>query len=280
VNYWFARPSTLQYSFHQTNIPQVHRPSLRDLFRRSARSGPIPLSMQYDRIQPDLFRKPVKQIAIFGNIWGSKKSLYPKANPRPRRRGMTTKRLSRVSTASATPTSEDLIARAQRGEEAAFRELFERNRRRVYSICLRMTHNFSDAEDLTQDAFLLVFRKISTFRGEASFSTWLYRLTVNVVLMHLRRNSIQHVSLDEGENSLGEPVGSEVADDDRRLMGTIDRINLKKALADLPPGYRTAFVMFDQEGYEHREIAQMMNWSVGNSKSQLHKARRRLREWF
>jgi RNA polymerase sigma-70 factor, ECF subfamily len=190
------------------------------------------------------------------------------------------KRLSISLPVFAARSKGDLIARAQRGEEAAFRELYETHKRRVYSVCLRMTRNSADAEDLTQDAFLLVFRKIPTFRGESSFSTWLYRLTVNVVLMHLRRKRIQHVSLDEGENSLGEPAGREYGDNDRQLMGTIDRINLKKALADLRPGYRTAFVLFDQEGYEHHEIAQMMNWSVGNSKSQLHKARRRLRESF
>jgi len=193
---------------------------------------------------------------------------------------MTTKSLSSSPTSFATRGGGDLIARAQRGEEAAFRELYERNRRRVYSTCLRMTHNFSDAEDLTQEAFLLVFRKISTFRGEASFSTWLYRLTVNVVLMHLRRKCVQEVSFEEEDASRGEPAGHNFGDDDRHLVGTIDRINLKKALAQLPAGYRTAFILFDQEGYEHHEIAKMMNWSVGNSKSQLHKARRSLRKWL
>src|SRR5689334_24915326 len=111
----------------------------------------------------------------------------------------------------ATGSPWDLIARAKRRDDAAFREPFETHKPRVYSICLRMTHNSTDAEDLTQDAFLLVFRKISIFRGESSFSTWLYRLTVNVVLMHLRRKCVQQVSFDD-DNSLGEQAGHDYGD--------------------------------------------------------------------
>jgi RNA polymerase sigma-70 factor (ECF subfamily) len=171
-----------------------------------------------------------------------------------------------------------LIARAQRGEEEAFTALFETHKRRVYSLCLRMTGNTAEAEDLAQEAFLQLFRKISTFRGESAFSTWLHRLAVNVVLMHLRKKGLQQVSLDEVDTSQDEPVKRDYGDNDRRLIGSVDRIGLQRAIADLPPGYRTVFVLHDVEGYEHNEIAEIMNCSVGNSKSQLHKARMKLRE--
>jgi len=141
-----------------------------------------------------------------------------------------------------------------------------------------MTGNTAEAEDLTQEAFLQLFRKISTFRGESAFSTWLHRLAVNVVLMHLRKKGLQQVSLDEVDTSQEEPVKRDYGDDDRRLLGSIDRITLLRAISNLPAGYRTVFVLHDIEGYEHNEIAEIMNCSVGNSKSQLHKARMKLRE--
>jgi RNA polymerase sigma-70 factor (ECF subfamily) len=182
--------------------------------------------------------------------------------------------------ASAAAAETQLIARAQQGDEEAFSALFEAHKRRVYSLCLRMLGNPTDAEDLTQEAFLQLFRKIATFRGESAFSTWLHRLSVNVVLMHFRKKGLNQISLDETENSQGEPVKREYGDDDRRLVGSIDRIGLNRAIAELPPGYRTVFVLHDVEGYEHNEIAEIMNCSIGNSKSQLHKARLKLREWF
>ncbi len=177
-------------------------------------------------------------------------------------------------------TETQLIARAQQGDEQAFAALFEAHKRRVYSLCLRMLGNPTEAEDLTQEAFLQLFRKIGTFRGESAFSTWLHRLSVNVVLMHLRKKGINQISLDETENSQGEPVKRDYGDDDRRLVGSIDRIGLNRAIAELPPGYRTVFILHDVEGYEHNEIAEIMDCSIGNSKSQLHKARLKLREWF
>ena len=193
---------------------------------------------------------------------------------------MTEKGFSRSPSTSAVATSADLVARARRGEEAAFEALFESHKRRVYSLCLRMTRNSADAEDLTQQAFLQVFRKIANFRGESTFTTWLHRLAVNEVLMYLRRKRPAAVPLDENGPSQEGAAPRQYLDNDRRLTGTVDRIDLERAIAKLSPGYRTAFVLFDLEGYEHHEIAQMMNWSVGNSKSQLHKARRKLRDWL
>ena len=178
----------------------------------------------------------------------------------------------------ASRAASELIERAQRGDEGAFAALFEAHKRRVYSLCLRMTGDTAEAEDLSQEAFLQLFRKIATFRGESAFSTWLHRMVVNVVLMHLRKKGLQQVSLDEVDNSQDEPVKREYGDDDKRLLHSIDRITLSRAIEALPPGYRAVLVLHDIEGYEHNEIAQILDCSVGNSKSQLHKARLKLRE--
>lgn len=180
------------------------------------------------------------------------------------------------STPKATSGTQ-LIERAQRGDEEAFAALYETHKRRVYSLCLRMTGNAAEAEDLAQEAFLQLFRRISTFRGESAFSTWLHRLVVNIVLMHLRKKGLQQVPLEDTDNRQEEPVKREYGDDDRRLLGSIDRLTLGRAIEQLPPGYRVVFILHDVEGYEHNEIAQIMNCSVGNSKSQLHKARLKLR---
>jgi RNA polymerase sigma-70 factor, ECF subfamily len=189
--------------------------------------------------------------------------------------------LSSPKTAAPKADAETrVIARAQQGDEGAFEALYETHKRRVYSLCLRMTGNTAEAEDLCQEAFMQLFRKISTFRGESAFSTWLHRLAVNVVLMHLRKKGLPVVSLDEPDSSQEEPVKRDYGDDDRRLLGSVDRLALVRAISRLPPGYRTVFVLHDIEGYEHNEIAQFMNCSVGNSKSQLHKARMKLREWL
>jgi RNA polymerase sigma-70 factor, ECF subfamily len=193
---------------------------------------------------------------------------------------MTEKGFSRSPRTAEVALTADLVTRARRGDEAAFEALFECHKRRVYSLCLRMTRSAADAEDLTQQVFLQVFRKIATFRGESKFSTWLHRLAVNEVLIHLRRQRPAPVSLDEIDVAREDPVPRQYLDNDRRLMGTVERTDLERAIAALSPGYRTAFFLFDVEGYEHHEIARLMNSSVGNSKSQLHKARRKLRDWF
>jgi RNA polymerase sigma-70 factor, ECF subfamily len=181
--------------------------------------------------------------------------------------------------AQQTPGIADLVARAQKGEERAFETLFEQNKQRVYSLCLRMTGNTADAEELTQEAFLQVFRKIQTFRGESAFSTWLHRLSVNTVLMRLRKKTVDVMPLEDHarEEEFDEPR-KEFGTCDLVLAGAIDRLNLKRALAQLPLGYRRAFLLHDVEGYEHNEIATLLGCSIGNSKSQLHKARVRLRK--
>jgi RNA polymerase sigma-70 factor, ECF subfamily len=172
------------------------------------------------------------------------------------------------------------IERAKQGDAEAFQALYDRHKRRVYSLCLRMTANTAEAEDLTQEAFLQLYRKIATFRGESAFSTWLHRLSVNVVLMHLRKKSLPVVSLEETTQGSGEEDApkKDFGADDLALAGSLDRLQLQRAVDDLPPGYRMIFVLHDIQGYEHNEIAAMVGCSVGNSKSQLHKARMKLRD--
>ena len=177
-------------------------------------------------------------------------------------------------------TEAEAIRRAQAGDSTAFEFLYQLHSRRVYALCLRMVGNPADAEDLMQEAFLQLFRKIGTFRGESAFSTWLHRMTVNVVLMRLRKKSLPTDSLEETLEPDAETSGPkrDVGAPDLRLSGAVDRVNLERSIEKLPPGYRTVFVLHDVQGYEHNEIAGIMGCSVGNSKSQLHKARTRLRE--
>lgn len=173
----------------------------------------------------------------------------------------------------------EAIRKAQAGDGAAFATLYGLHKRRVYSLCLRMLGNVAEAEDLTQEAFLQLFRKISTFRGDSAFSTWLHRLAVNVVLMHLRKKGLPQVSLEETlEPAQDDGPRKDIGSRDLTLTGSIDRVALERAVENLPPGYRLVFVLHDIEGYEHNEIAEMLNCSIGNSKSQLHKARMKLRE--
>jgi RNA polymerase sigma-70 factor, ECF subfamily len=177
-------------------------------------------------------------------------------------------------------TEAEAIRLAQAGDAAAFEFLYQLHNRRVYALCLRMMNNPADAEDLVQEAFLQLFRKIGTFRGESAFSTWLHRMTVNVVLMKLRKKTLPATSLDEVTDPDEETGGprKDVGAPDLRLSGAVDRVNLERCIEKLPPGYRTVFMLHDVQGYEHNEIAGIMDCSVGNSKSQLHKARTRLRD--
>lgn len=172
----------------------------------------------------------------------------------------------------------DLVRHAQEGDPDAFAYLFNAHKSRLYSVCLRMTNNTAEAEDLTQDAFMQIFRKLGTFRGDSALSTWLYRIAVNTVLMHFRKKALRQVSLDEPFNQDAKQVRREYGSKDGRLTGSVDRIALTRAIRELPEGYRTIFLLHEVEGYEHQEIAELLDCSVGNSKSQLHKAKLRIRE--
>jgi RNA polymerase sigma-70 factor, ECF subfamily len=168
----------------------------------------------------------------------------------------------------------ELTQAADRGDMAAFEEIYRRHHRRVYSLCLRMTQNQSEAEDLAQDVFVQLFRKVGSFRGESAFTTWLHRMTVNQVLMHFRKRKVRDERSSEDEET---PDRIEPGTENPGAMPVVDRIALDHAIAQLPPGYRTTFVLHDIEGYEHEEVARIMGCSVGTSKSQLHKARMKLR---
>ena len=167
-----------------------------------------------------------------------------------------------------------LAQKAAQGNVAAFELLYSRYHRRTYSLCLRMMNSAAEAEDLTQEVFIQLFRKIGSFRGDSAFSTWLHRMTVNQVLMHFRRRGVQNEkTTDDGEMPEQIVNGTER----QSRMPILDRIALDKAIAQLPNGYRTVFLLHDVEGFEHEEIARILKLSVGTSKSQLHKARLKLR---
>lgn len=173
------------------------------------------------------------------------------------------------------PSDLELAQASAAGDTLAFEQLYRRHFRRVYALCFRMTSNPTEAEDLTQDVFTHLFRKIGSFRGESAFTTWLHRLTVNQVLMHFRRRSARpEFTTPEGETPVQIVTGT--ANPDR--MPIVDRIALERAITQLPPGYRTVFVLHDVEGNDHAEISNILGVSEGTSKSQLHKARLKLRQ--
>jgi RNA polymerase sigma-70 factor (ECF subfamily) len=182
-----------------------------------------------------------------------------------------------TATAEQSEPSSDfeLVKAAAAGDSAAFEKLYQQHHKRVYSLCLRMLGNGVQAEDLTQEVFMQLFRKAGSFRGDSAFTTWLHRLTVNQVLMHFRKRGVklEHTS---GEGDFSNVVDTPIQS--TRRISIVDRLALEQAISELPPGYRTVFVLHDVEGYEHVEISDMLNVSVGTSKSQLHKARMRLRE--
>ena len=172
----------------------------------------------------------------------------------------------------------ELLRLAREGNEDAFAILFRAHRMKVYSLCLRLTGNTGEAEDLTQDAFLQVFRKIGNFRGDSAFSTWLYRVTMNTVLMHFRKKKAKYISLEEPADRIPGAPKRDLGAVDERLCRSVDRIALARAMKDLPSGYRTVFLMHEVRGYDHREIAHLLRCSIGNSKSQLHRAKAKMRE--
>jgi len=180
---------------------------------------------------------------------------------------------------SAISEKED-IAQAQQGDPLAFERIYRLHCARVYALCLSMVGNTAEAEDLTQEAFLMVLRKIRTFRGESAFSTWLHRIAVNLVLMRLRKKTSLETSLgqtSERDSDLPHPL-EELAGADLFLAGSIDRLHLERALKQLHPFQSLVVVLHDIQGYKHTEIAKMLDWSIGNSKSRLHRARVRLRK--
>src|SRR5260221_14193818 len=143
----------------------------------------------------------------------------------------------------------EAIARARHGDAGAFEYLYKAHCRHVYSVCLRMIRNPAEAEDLTQQTFLQVFRKIGTFRGESGFSTWLHRVTVNIVLMHLRRKKPTEILPDDLNHQRSNSEGArELGSSNTSMLGAIDRLNLRSAIRNLPAGYKKLLLMYDVIG--------------------------------
>jgi RNA polymerase sigma-70 factor, ECF subfamily len=189
-----------------------------------------------------------------------------------------------VSAVLPSPTAEgsfsddasdlDLCKLAAGGNIPAFELIYQRYHRRTYALCLRMTNSQTEAEDLTQEVFIQLFRKVGSFRGDSAFSTWLHRLTVNQVLMHFRRRSVKNEKVSE-DGEMPEQTVNGSANPNK--MQVVDRIALKNAVALLPKGYKSVFLLHDVQGFEHEEVARRLGISIGTSKSQLHKARLKLR---
>jgi RNA polymerase sigma-70 factor (ECF subfamily) len=184
-------------------------------------------------------------------------------------------RASRKTTNVSGVSDYELTQAAAGGDMVAFEEIYQRHHRRVYSICLRMLQNSFEAEDLTQDVFIQLYRKIGSFRGDSAFTTWLHRLTVNQVLMHFRKRNVKFEKVtEEGETPEQTVRGTE----NPFRMPIVDKIALESAIEQLPAGYKNVFVLHDVEGFEHEEVARILGCSVGTSNSQLHKARLKLRK--
>ena len=198
---------------------------------------------------------------------------YPVLNTESVSEAKETSGVSKIADVSKAKDFE-LTQAAATGDMVAFEELYQRHHRRVYSICMRMLQNTYEAEDLTQDVFIQLYRKVGSFRGDSAFTTWLHRMTVNQVLMHFRKRNVKfEKTTDEGET----PDQIVAGTDNPYRMPIVDKIALENAIDQLPPGYQNVFVLHDVEGFEHEEVARILGCSVGTSKSQLHKARLKLR---
>jgi RNA polymerase sigma-70 factor, ECF subfamily len=171
----------------------------------------------------------------------------------------------------------DLVSRAQQGDADAFASLFHKYRPKMFSVCLRMTNNPAEAEDLTQDIFLRVFRKIATFRKDSALSSWLYRVAVNTVLMHFRKHVPPQIPLEDCSNPHAGFKHRKYGKVDDGVVSCLDRIVLARAISELPTGYRMIYRLHEIEGYHHEEIARLLVCSCGNSKSQLHRAKLRMK---
>ncbi len=222
------------------------------------------------------FGTPIETIIRGGNKQMTTETLsYPILNTEKAISGSAKRSSGKSAANSPAVTDFELTQAAAGGDMVAFEEIYQRHHRRVYAICLRMLQNAYEAEDLTQDVFIQLYRKVGSFRGDSAFTTWLHRMTVNQVLMHFRKRNVKYEKVtDEGETP--DQIVTGTADPDR--MRIVDKIALENAIEQLPDGYKNVFVLHDVEGFEHEEVARILGCSVGTSKSQLHKARLKLRK--
>ena len=177
------------------------------------------------------------------------------------------------SSGDATTTDLDLAGRIRAGEEAAFEALYRQHATRLYNLAVRMGGRQYDADDLLQEIFLLAYRKMDTFRGDSTLGTWLYRLAMNYCLDVLRSRQTR---MNQRTDSIDEPDARPLASP-AAVVGAVSRIDLERAIAALPAACRAAFLLHDVEGFGHQEVGAILGVSAGTSKSQVHKARRRIR---
>ncbi len=164
----------------------------------------------------------------------------------------------------------ELISAVKQGDKASFKHLYEAEKGRVFAICLRLTKNRELSEELTQESFIQAWKKIKQFRGDSKFSTWLHRLTTNIVLDRIRLKRHEYEENSE-ELDLSIPADPSL-DDDRR--------DLEMGISKLPDGARTVFVLFELQGFSHEEISDKVGIAIGTSKAQLHRAKSMLKEWL
>jgi len=176
------------------------------------------------------------------------------------------------TTDSAESAPPELVARCQAGDVDAFAELYSRYASRIFSLATRMSGSSQTGEDLLQEIFLQAYRKIASFKGDAALGTWLYRLALNHCLDFVRS---RHARMDKVTDTIGDADFSRVPV--ARRDTPVERIDLERAVQQLPEGCREVFVLHDVEGYEHKEIAAMLGIAEGTSKSQVFKARMKLR---
>ncbi|MGE3273605.1 MAG: RNA polymerase sigma factor [Vicinamibacterales bacterium] len=174
-------------------------------------------------------------------------------------------------------TERALVERIRRGDGAAFEELYTQHATRLYNLAYRMAGAAQDADDLLQEIFLLAYRKLGSFRGESSLGTWLYRLGMNHCLDVLRSRQSR---MSQQTDSLDAEDAMPVSAPHTPVLGTVGRIDLERAVAALPPACRAAFLLHDVEGFGHQEVADILGISEGTSKSQVHKARLRIRAYL
>ncbi|HXE81591.1 MAG TPA: RNA polymerase sigma factor [Vicinamibacterales bacterium] len=166
----------------------------------------------------------------------------------------------------------ELIERCRRREPGAFEQLYREHAPRVYNLTSRVCGSLSEGEDLTQEVFMQVYRKLDSFRGDAALGTWIYRLATNLCLDHLRRRRVPGRETESLDDAVMPAASTKPLN--------MDAMDLERAIARLPDGYRAAFVLHDVEGFQHHEIAAILGIAEGTSKSQVHKARLKLREYL
>jgi len=189
---------------------------------------------------------------------------------------------ARLALVPDEPSDERSLARrAVAGDEAAFEQLYHAHSGRVFALCLRMSGARQAAAELTQDVFVHIWKRLGTWRGESALSTWIHRLAVNVVLSNVRteQRRQKHEGSDDGgriaDNNDDHPRAAEASVQPKSVE---DAIDLENAIAALPPGARTVFVLHDVEGYQHNEIATLTGTAEGTCRAQLHRARQLLME--